>query len=133
MSNGHQSWQVRLIRLGFRMLALLTIDLIVQVVNIQVIGLQKYINPAFVTLIGMMLVIVLFYFLLTYIEGMTNAVLKYVIELGKTFKYRKTAVMLIIIFLFACEFIVFYRLWFNKWVGFADLPTLFSQAGKPGR
>jgi hypothetical protein len=126
MSNGHQSWQVRAIRVSFKMLAVLVIDAIVQVVNIQIMDLQKYINPALVTLLGMALVVALFFSLMSYIEEITNFVLKYVIELGKTFKYRKTAVMLIILLLFFCAFFVYYRLWFNKWVGFTDLPRLFS-------
>ncbi len=120
------SWQVRVIRVAFRILALLVIDLIVQLVNLQIIGLQKYISPAFVTLLGMLLVVVLFYFLLAYIEQMTNALLKYVVELGKTFKYRKTAVMLVILLLYCCSFFGYYRVWFNKWIGFGDLPALFS-------
>lgn len=126
MSKANQTWQVKLIRVAFRVLALLTIDLIVQVLNIQVLELQKYVAPALVTLIGMTLVVLLFYFLMSYIEDMTTALLKYVVELGKTFKYRKTAVMLIIGLLFCCEFFVYFRLWFNKWIGFADLPALFS-------
>ena len=126
MTKPAQSWQVRVIRVAFRILALLVIDLIVQTVNLQIIGLQKYISPAFVTLLGMLLVVLLFYFLLSYIEQMTNAVLKYVVELGKTFKYRKTAVMAVILLLYCCSFFVYYRIWFNKWVGFSDLPTLFS-------
>lgn len=126
MTKPGQSWQVRLIRVTFRILALLVIDLVVQVVNLQIIGLQKYISPAFVTLLGMLLVVLLFYFLLAYIEQMTNAVLKYVVELGKTFKYRKTAVMLVILLLYCCSFFVYYRIWFNKWVGFSDLPALFT-------
>ncbi|MBX3720413.1 MAG: hypothetical protein KF713_01115 [Turneriella sp.] len=126
MSNGHQSWQVRVIRVSFRVLVLLVIDLAVQLLNLQVMGLQKYIAPVLVTLIGMVLVVALFYFLISYIEAMTNAVLKYVIELGKTFKYRKTAVMLIIVLLYFGAFFVYYRVWFNKWISFADLPALFS-------
>lgn len=126
MTKAGVSWQVRVIRVAFRILALLVIDLIVQIVNLQIIGLQKYISPAFVTLMGMLLVVLLFYFLLAYIEEMTNAVLKYVVELGKTFKYRKTAVMLVILILYCCSFFVYYRIWFNKWVGFSDLPTMFS-------
>jgi hypothetical protein len=117
---------VRFIRVSFRILVLLVIDLAVQTLNLQVIGLQKYLAPALVTLIGMVLVVALFYFLISYIEQMTNAVLKYVIELGKTFKYRKTAVMLIILLLYFCAFFVYYRLWFNKWIGFSDLPGLFT-------
>ena len=126
MTKAGVSWQVRVIRVAFRILALLVIDLVVQIVNLQIIGLQKYISPAFVTLMGMLLVVLLFYFLLAYIEEMTNAVLKYVVELGKTFKYRKTAVMLVILILYCCSFFVYYRIWFNKWVGFSDLPTMFS-------
>lgn len=126
MSNGQQSWQVRVIRVSFRMLVLLVIDLAVQLINLQVIGLQKYLAPVIVTALGMILVIALFYFLISYIEQMTNVVLKYVIELGKTFKYRKTAVMLIIVLLYLAAFSVYYKLWFNKWVGFSDIPKLFS-------
>lgn len=126
MTKAGVSWQVRVIRVAFRILALLVIDLVVQIVNLEIIGLQKYISPAFVTLMGMLLVVLLFYFLLAYIEQMTNAVLGYVVELGKTFKYRKTAVMLVILILYCCSFFVYYRIWFNKWVGFSDLPTMFS-------
>lgn len=126
MSNGQQSWQVRVIRVSFRMLVLLVIDLAVQVINLQIIGLQKYLAPVLVTALGMILVIALFYFLISYIEQMTNVVLKYVIELGKTFKYRKTAVMLILVLLYLAAFSVYYKLWFNKWVGFTDIPKLFS-------
>lgn len=126
MSVGKQSWQVRVIRVAFRVLALLVIDLVVQVVNLQIIGLKLYISPAYVTILGMIVVVLLFFFLLEYIEQMTNTVLKYVVELGKTFKYRKSAVMLIILLLYCCSFFVYYRLWFNKWVGFSDLPTVFS-------
>lgn len=126
MSNGQQSWQVRVIRVSFRMLVLLVIDLAVQLINLQIIGLQKYLAPVIVTTLGMILVIALFYFLISYIEQMTNVVLKYVIELGKTFKYRKTAVMLILILLYLAAFSVYYKLWFNKWVGITDIPKLFS-------
>lgn len=126
MTKAGVSWQVKVIRVAFRILALLVIDLVVQIVNLQIIGLQKYISPAFVTLMGMLLVVLLFYFLLAYIEQMTNAVLGYVVELGKTFKYRKTAVILVILLLYCCSFFVYYRIWFNKWVGFSDLPTMFS-------
>jgi hypothetical protein len=83
MSNGQQSWQVRVIRVSFRMLVLLVIDIAVQVINLEIIGLQKYLAPVIVTTLGMILVIALFYFLISYIEQMTNVVLKYVIELGK--------------------------------------------------
>jgi len=126
MSNGQQSWQVRVIRVSFRMLVLLVIDIAVQVINLEIIGLQKYLAPVIVTTLGMILVIALFYFLISYIEQMTNVVLKYVIELGKTFKYRKTAVMLILLVLYLAAFSVYYKLWFNKWVGFTDIPKLFS-------
>lgn len=127
MSTPHQSWQVKLIRLLFRVLALLVIDLIVQIVNLQIMNLQRFIAPAYVTLLGMLLVIVLFYSLITYIERMTNAVLKYVIELGKTFRYRKTVVLLLILLLHCCTFFAYYRLWFGKWVGFSDLPRIFGR------
>lgn len=126
MSGEKQSWQVRVIRVAFRVLALLVIDLVVQTVNLQIIGLQKYIAPPFVTILGMLLVVALFYFLLAHIEQMTKAVLAYVVDLGKTFKYRKTAVMLIILLLYFCAFFVYYRLWFNRWIWFDDLPKVFS-------
>lgn len=126
MSNGKQAWQVRVIRVSFRVLALLVIDLVVQIVNIQIMGLDKHLAPVIVTLLGMLLVVALFYFLISYIEEWTNAVLKYVVELGKTFKYRKTAVMAIIMLLYCASFFAYYRLWFNKWIGFSDVPALFS-------
>lgn len=126
MSNGKQGWQVRVIRVSFRVLALLVIDLVVQIVNIQIMGLDKYLAPVIVTMLGMLLVVALFYFLISYIEEATNAVLKYVVELGKTFKYRKTAVMAIITMLYFACFFAYYRLWFHKWIGFSDLPALFS-------
>lgn len=125
MSTAHQSWQVKVIRVLFRVLALLVIDLIVQIVNLEVMSLQKFIAPGYVTILGMLLVVALFYFLISYIERMTNAVLKYVIELGKTFRYRKTAVLLIILLLHCCAFFAYYRLWFGKWVGFSDLRRIF--------
>ncbi len=115
-----------MIRMSFRILALLVIDLVVQIVNIQIMALDKHLAPAIVTMLGMLLVVALFYFLISYIEEATNAVLKYVVELGKTFKYRKTAVMLIIITLYFCSFFAYYRLWFHKWIGFGDLPGLFA-------
>ncbi|HMV35450.1 MAG TPA: hypothetical protein PKM44_08185 [Turneriella sp.] len=126
MSTGNQSWQLRVIRVLFKVLALLTIDLVVQIVNIQIMDLQKYIAPVYVTLLGMLLVVLLFYFLMAYIEQWTNALLKYVVELGKTFRYRKTAVMAIILTLMFCAFFAYYRLWFGKWIGFSDLPKVFS-------
>lgn len=126
MSNGRQPWRVRVIRVSFRILALLVIDLVVQIVNIQIMALDKHLAPAIVTVLGMLLVVALFYFMISYIEEATNAVLKYVVELGKTFKYRKTAVMLIIVTLYFCSYFAYYRLWFHKWIGFSDLPGLFS-------
>lgn len=126
MSAGTQSWQVKLIRVLFRVLALLAIDLIVQVVNLQIMNLHKYIAAVYVTLLGMLLVVLLFYFLMAYIEQWTNTLLKYVIELGKTFRYRKTAVLAIILTLQILAFFAYYRLWFGKWIGFADLPRVFS-------
>jgi hypothetical protein len=126
MSSAKQSWQVRLIRVLFRVLALLTIDLVVQIVNIEIMNLQKYIAPVYVTLLGMLLVVLMFYFLISYIERWTTALLKYVVELGKTFRYRKTAVLTIIVALQFCAFFAYYRLWFGKWIGFSDLPKVFS-------
>jgi hypothetical protein len=126
MSSAKQSWQVRLIRVLFRVLALLTIDLVVQIVNIEIMNLQKYIAPVYVTLLGMLLVVLMFYFLISYIERWTTALLKYVVELGKTFRYRKTAVLAIILTLMFCSFFAYYRLWFGKWIGFSDLPKVFS-------
>jgi hypothetical protein len=126
MSSAKQSWQVRLIRVLFRVLALLTIDLVVQIANIEIMNLQKYIAPVYVTLLGMLLVVLMFYFLISYIERWTTALLKYVVELGKTFRYRKTAVLIIIVTLQFCAFFAYYRLWFGKWIGFSDLPKVFA-------
>jgi hypothetical protein len=34
--------------------------------------------------------------------------------------------MLILLVLYLAAFSVYYKLWFNKWVGFTDIPKLFS-------
>lgn len=126
MSANNLSWQVRVIRVFFRVLALLAIDLVVQIVNIQIMNLQRFIAPVYVTLLGMLLVVLLFYFLMAYIEQWTSALLKYVVELGKTFRYRKTAVISIIFALQLCAFFAYHRLWFGSWISFTELPKVFS-------
>ena len=115
---------VKLIRVTFKMLSFLVIDLIVQILNLQIIGLQQHLTPAVVTLIGMGLVVLLFYFLMSYIEDMTTFLLKHVVELGKTIKFKKTAVLIIIFSLYVVSFVVYYRLWFHKWLSIDDLLKL---------
>jgi len=115
---------VKLIRVTFKMLSFLVIDLIVQIINLQIIGLQQHLTPAVVTLIGMALVVLLFYFLMSYIEDMTTFLLKHVVELGKTIKFKKTAVLVIIFCLYVVAFVVYYKLWFHKWLHIEDLLKL---------
>lgn len=106
---------VKILRFMFRILSILCIDIIVSLLNSRVIELKQYMKPVYVTMVGMTVVVLLFYFLMEYIDRMTTIVLKFTVGLGKTIRYRKTAIFLILVMLYIGIFNLFYRIWFDKW------------------
>jgi len=104
----------KIIRLLFKILSILVVDLIVAIINSKVILIDKFLPREGVVLAGMFLVLLLFYFLLAYIEKAANAVLKLTVSLGKVVPWKTSAVLLILLLLHFIVFLLYYRMWFGK-------------------
>ncbi|EOQ97056.1 hypothetical protein LEP1GSC195_3176 [Leptospira wolbachii serovar Codice str. CDC] len=98
----------------FRLLCILAVDLVVTIINGKVLGLASIYEKPVATLIGMGVVLLLFFFLFSIIDKLTKFVLKMTVEIGNLLVFRKSAVLLIL-----CGISYgFYMLYFHTWFGF---------------
>lgn len=104
----------KLIRFLFKVLTILVVDLVVAVISSRVILIDKFLPREAVVLAGMLIVLLLFYFLVAYIEKAANAVLKLTISLGKVVPWKTSAVLLILLLLDFIVFLLYYLMWFEK-------------------
>lgn len=106
----------RLIRVLFKILTILYIDLLVTLLVDNIIDLTgSGISRAAGTIVGMAVVILLFYFLLSYIDRFTKKVLKVTVEAGKKLVWQKTGVLIMIFVMYFIAYILFYYAWFDTW------------------
>lgn len=105
----------RFLGLYFRLLCILAVDLIVTNINGQVLGLTSMYAKPVVTLIGMGVILLLFFFLFSIIDRLTKIVLKMTIEIGNLLVFRKTAVFLILCGISFGIYVFYYHTWFGVW------------------
>ncbi len=111
----------RLIPILVKILAILGIDLSVTLGSDQITALQKYMSKPLVTLAGMLITVLLFYFLMTYIEQFVKWVLEKILNVGKQVQFRGIGLIVIIGILYLGMFYAYYFVYFKKWPTLATL------------
>lgn len=114
-SSQKQSFFHRFLGFYFRLLCILAVDLVVTIINGRVLGLTTIYEKPIVTLIGMGVVLLLFFFLFSIIDGFTKFVLKVTVEMGNLLVLRKTAVLLILCGISYGIYMLYYHAWFGVW------------------
>ncbi|XDD46628.1 hypothetical protein AB3N60_00620 [Leptospira sp. WS39.C2] len=114
-SSTKQSLFHRFLSFYFRLLCILAVDLVVTIINGRVLGLTSMYEKPIVTLIGMGVVLLLFFFLFSIIDGLTKFVLKMTVEMGNLLVFRKTAVLLILSGISFGIYMLYYHTWFGVW------------------
>ncbi|MCT8334053.1 hypothetical protein NUH30_10245 [Leptospira sp. 85282-16] len=99
----------------FRLICILAVDLIVTTINGRVLGLTSMYEKPIVTLIGMAVILLLFFFLFSIIDRLTKIVLKMTVEMGNLLVFRKTAVFLILCGISFGIYMLYYHTWFGVW------------------
>ncbi|TGN13115.1 hypothetical protein [Leptospira ilyithenensis] len=102
----------------FRILCILAVDLIVTNINGRVLTLTSLYEKPIVTLIGMGVILLLFWFLFSIIDKLTKIVLKIAVEMGNLLVFRKTAIFLILCGLLFGIYVLYYHTWFGAWPSF---------------
>ncbi|TGL15034.1 hypothetical protein [Leptospira meyeri] len=114
-SSSKQSLFHRFLGFYFRLICILSVDLIVTIINGRVLGLTSIYEKPVVTLIGMGVILLLFFFLFSIIDRLTKIVLKMTVEMGNLLVFRKTAVFLILCGISFGIYIFYYHAWFGEW------------------
>jgi hypothetical protein len=99
----------------FRLLCILAVDLVVTLINGHVLSLASTYQKSIATLIGMGVVLLLFFFLFSIIDRLTKIVLKMTLEIGNFLVFRKTAVFLILCGITVGIYMLYYHTWFGVW------------------
>lgn len=99
----------------FRLLCILAVDLVVTIINGKVLGLASIYEKPVATLIGMGVVLLLFFFLFSIIDRLTKFVLKMTVEMGNLLVFRKTAVLLILCGISYGIYMLYFHTWFGFW------------------
>nr|WP_232225752.1 hypothetical protein [Leptospira terpstrae] len=99
----------------FRLLCILAVDLVVTLINGRVLGLTSIYEKPVVTLIGMGVILLLFFFLFSIIDKLTKIVLKMTVDIGNLLVFRKTAVFLILCGISFGIYMLYYHTWFGVW------------------
>lgn len=106
---------LKLLSFLFRVLCIFAVDLVVTNLNASVLGLANHYPKPIVTLLGMLIVLALFFFLVSIIDRFTKYVFKVTIEMGNFLKFRKTFMLIIILSLYAGIFTLYHKAWFGNW------------------
>lgn len=109
----------------FRILCILTVDLVITIINSKVLAFASEHHRMIATLIGMGVVLILFLFLFSIIDKLTKLVLKLTIQMGNLIGFRKTAIFVIISGLLVGIFASYHFVWFGSWPNFRDIPLKF--------
>lgn len=114
-TSSKQSLFHRFLGFYFRLICILAVDLIVTIINGRVLGLTSVYEKPVVTLIGMAVILLLFFFLFSIIDRLTKIVLKMTVEMGNLLVFRKTAVFFILCGISFGIYILYYHTWFGVW------------------
>ncbi|WP_411823821.1 hypothetical protein [Leptospira sp. 'Mane'] len=117
-SSAKQTIFYRFLGFYFRILCILAVDLVVTNINGKVLGLTSLYEKPVVTLIGMGVILLLFWFLFSIIDKLTKIVLKITVEMGNLLIFRKTAIFLILCGLMFGIYTLYYHTWFGVWPDF---------------
>jgi|GEM_PF-1362586 len=112
---------LRVLGFLFRVLCIFAVDLVVAQLNTRVLGLSSLYPKPLVILIGMVVVLCLFYFLVSIIDRFTKYIFKVTIEMGNFLKFRKTAMLVIILGMYVGMFQLYSYSWFQKWTTWEEL------------
>ncbi|TGK50450.1 hypothetical protein [Leptospira kanakyensis] len=115
MSSPKQTLFHRFLSFYFRLLCILAVDLVVTTINGRVLGLTSMYEKPVVTLIGMGVILLLFFFLFSIIDRLTKIVLKITVEMGNLLVFRKTAIFLILCGILYGIYMLYYHTWFGAW------------------
>ena len=114
-TSSKQSLFHRFLGFYFRLICIRAVDLIVTIINGRVLGLTSVYEKPVVTLIGMAVILLLFFFLFSIIDRLTKIVLKMTVEMGNLLVFRKTAVFFILCGISFGIYILYYHAWFGVW------------------
>ncbi|WP_246052273.1 hypothetical protein [Leptospira idonii] len=119
----------RFLSFYFKILCILSVDLVVTNINAKVLALNDNYSTHIVTLLGMLVVLLLFWFLFSFIDKFTKIVLKLTVEVGNLVSFRKTAILLILSFLMLGVFYLYHYSWFGSWPNLT-LASVFESIGQ---
>jgi len=105
----------------FRLLCILAVDLVITVINSKILALAAGHHRMLVTVVGMVVVLLLFAFLFSIIDKLTKFVLKITIEMGNLLAFRKTAIFLLMTGLLIGIFSLYHYVWFGLWPDYRSL------------
>lgn len=106
----------RFVSVSFKILSILTIEMLVVLMENQVLDLRF--SKPLRTLLGMSFAVLLFYFLISYIERITDWFLARVLSVSEAIRFRTTATVLIILGLYYLAYMAYYKSWFGVWPRF---------------
>ncbi len=118
------------IRTFIIILTVLAVDLVAASINAFITSLSRFISPYLLTAIGMMIVVILFYPALEFLNRMTNWVLEATIGFTSNVIDRKRAVTLIFVFFLVLLYIAFFAVWFQKFLPTELWSVLFKAKPK---
>lgn len=107
----------------FRILCILSVDLVITFINSKILGLASIHHRMLVTMIGMGVVLLLFSFLFSVIDRLTKLVLKVTVEVGNLLVFRKTAILLILTSMLVGIFCSYHYVWFGGWPQYETFPV----------
>jgi len=111
-------------------LTVLVVDLVAASINAFITSLSRFISPYILTAIGMIIVVILFYPALEFLNRMTNWVLEATIGFTSNIIDRKRAVTLIFVFFLVLLYIAFFAVWFQKFLPTELWSVLFKAKPK---
>jgi hypothetical protein len=118
------------IRMFIIILTVLVVDLVAASINAFITSLSRFISPYLLTAIGMIIVVILFYPALEFLNRMTNWVLEATIGFTSNIIDRKRAVTLIFVFFLVLLYIAFFAVWFQKFLPTELWSVLFKAKPK---
>ena len=104
------------VRIMVMILSILTVDLMISYLNSTIIGLgnSRVMSKLSITLIGMGVVIALFFVLVEYLNSLSEYIMKFFVDVGRNLLGRKRGLFVTFALLFFLIFCGYYYLWFNR-------------------
>ncbi|MDZ4726029.1 MAG: hypothetical protein SH817_07725 [Leptospira sp.] len=121
MANQKPSFLHKLLNVYFRILCILTVDLIITIINAKIISFQSSHHKIIVTMIGMLVVLLLVAFLFSIIDRFTKFILKITVEMGNLLGFRKTMIFILLTTMMFGLFSSYHYVWFGTWPDFNSI------------